>query len=112
MLTSLDLKNKDMWCKKHLNKIRDSYLFLENIYSKLLSERSASYNLESYILRKNKLEALIEVSCLLTIYPFFKPMEYNSLLSRNFLFTSYLFLTPLIHIPLIIKILHRIQILS
>ncbi|AVP60097.1 hypothetical protein C7M79_05045 [Clostridium botulinum] len=34
------------------------------ICSKLLFERSASYNLEPYILRKNKLESLIEVSCL------------------------------------------------
>ncbi len=37
---------------------------------KLLFERSASYNLKSYILRKNKLESLITASAFLATYPF------------------------------------------
>jgi len=37
-----------------------------------LSERSASYDLGPYILRKNKLESLIEVSCLSNHISIFK----------------------------------------
>ncbi|MHB7997220.1 hypothetical protein CF060_06670 [Clostridium botulinum] len=49
-----------------------SCFFKIYVSSKLLLERSASYNLEVYILRKNKLESLITASAFLTTYPFFK----------------------------------------
>jgi len=34
MLASLGLKNGDMWRKRHSKKLRDSYLFFENILRK------------------------------------------------------------------------------
>ncbi|NFP91084.1 hypothetical protein FDG48_06300 [Clostridium sporogenes] len=51
-----------------------SCFFKIYVCSKLLSERSLSYDLEPYILRKNRLESLIEVSCQSRHLSFFKPI--------------------------------------